>query len=114
MSGFSQRKSMVGAGLVFLILFWLRLSRPPVGDGGGENGNIGRQCRFDRRQHLARRFDMHDRHAGRIGQIDRTADQRHVGAGGRGRRRNGVALLARRAVGDVAHRIESVRWSART
>ena len=44
--------------------------------------------------------------ARRIGQIDRAADQRHVGAGGGGRRRDGVALLARRAIGEHAHRIE--------
>ena len=44
--------------------------------------------------------------AGRIGQIDRAADQRHLGAGGCRRRGDGVALLAGGAVGDVAHRID--------
>ena len=45
-------------------------------------------------------------HARRIGQIHRPADQRHLGAGARRRRGNGVALLAGRAVGDIAHRID--------
>ena len=49
---------------------------------------------------------LHDVHAGRIGQIHRPADQRHLGAGARRRRGNGVALLAGRTVGDIAHRID--------
>ncbi len=49
---------------------------------------------------------LHDIDAGRIGQVHRPAHQRHLGAGARRRRGNGVALLAGRAVGDIAHRID--------
>ena len=56
---------------------------------------------------------MHDRNARRIGQIHRPADQRHVGAGARGGCGDGVALLAGRTVGDIAHRIDRLVRRAR-
>ena len=44
--------------------------------------------------------------AGRVGQVDRPADQRHACARRGGSGGDGVALFARRAVGDVAHRVD--------
>ena len=45
-------------------------------------------------------------HAWRVGNVHRPRHQRHLGAGRCGGRGDGVALLAGRAVGDVAHRID--------
>ena len=45
-------------------------------------------------------------HADGIGNVDRSRHQHDVGAGRCGRCGDGVALLAGRAVGDVAHRID--------
>jgi len=66
-----------------LLLFDLACARvlgAPVGDGGREHRGVGRERLFDRFEHLPRGFDAHDRDAGRIGNVDRTADQNNVGA----------------------------------
>ena len=64
-------------------------------------------------QHVARAFDAHGLHAGRIGQRHRARHERDAGAG-RGRcARDGVALLAGGAVRDVAHRIDRLVRRAR-
>ena len=80
----------------------------PVGDGGGEDGDVGRQRGLRRRQHLARGLHPHHLHARGIGDAGGPAHERHLRAqrarlGGDGR-----ALLAGRAVGDVAHRIDGL------
>ena len=49
---------------------------------------------------------MHGLDARRVGQGDRPADQRHIGTGLRRGAGDGVALLAGRTIGDVAHRID--------
>ena len=113
MSGFSTRPSRALPPACFLI-FWRWLSDAPVGDRGGEDRDIGRQRRLDRRQHLPRRLDLHDGDAARIGHVHRAGNQHHLGAGrGRGRG-DGVALLAGGAVGDVAHRIDRLVRRARS
>ena len=60
---------------VLLDLVLTHLLRTPVGDGGGEHGDIGRQRLLDRRQHLPRGFNMNHRNAGRIRQVHGAADQ---------------------------------------
>ncbi len=67
---------------------------------------------FPPRPASAARFPLDDGHARRIGQIDRAGDQHDIGAGGGCRRGNGVALFARGAVGDVAHRIDRLAGRA--
>ena len=54
----------------------------------------------------ARRLDADHLDAGRIGQVGRPADERHLGAERRGLGGDRRALLAGGAVGDVAHRID--------
>ena len=98
--------------LLFLDLARARPLGAPVGDGGGEYGDVGRQRLFDRFEHLPRGLDLDDGHSRRIGQVDRTAHQHDVGARCGRCRGDGVALLARRAVGDEAHRID--RLAGRT
>ena len=97
-----------------LLQFLLALVRDaPVGDGGGEDRDVGGQRGFHRRQHLARGFHMRHRDAGGIVELDRAGNQRDVGAGGRCGGGNGKALLAGGAVGDVAHGIDRLMGRAR-
>ena len=56
--------------------------------------------------HLARRLDMGGVHAGRIGDRHRARDEADIGAEPCQRGRDGVALAAGGAVGDVAHRVD--------
>ena len=107
MSGFStkrQRRRRLPRRL--LDLLFAGIGDAPIGDRGGKDRDIGGQRALDGRQHVARAFDMHRVHAGRIGNVDRPADQRHLGAGCCRRCCDGVALLAGGAVGDIAHRID--------
>ena len=50
-SGFSV-SSMVGGRPCFLILLPAYMQRPPIGDGGGKNGDVNGQRLFHRGQHL--------------------------------------------------------------
>ena len=54
MSGFSTSASAGVPPAPLLHLFGRRVGDAPVGDGGGEDRDIGRQRGLDRRQHLAR------------------------------------------------------------
>ena len=91
------------------LLLDLVVARPfgaPVGNGGGEHRDVGGQRLLHRLEHLLRCLDFYHGEARRIGQIDRTGHQHHLGAGRGGGGCNGVALLARGTVGDIAHRID--------
>ena len=73
-----------------------------------------RRCQH-RRLHLGRRLDVDPRHAGRHvgGEGEgRDGDQGHGGPPPGGRLGHGVALLARRAVGQEAHRVEGLAGPA--
>ena len=91
--------------LPLLDLLW-RGFDPPVGHGRGADERIRREGALDGRKHLARAFDMDHVAAGRIGQGHRPGNERDSRARRRRRRRDGVALLARGTIGDVAHRID--------
>ncbi len=108
MSGFSTSSSLGEALAPFLIFSLASRRHAPVGDGGGEDGDVGRQRRAHGLQHLARGLDAHHLHAGRIGQVGRAADERHLGAERCGLGGDRRALLAGGAVGDVAHRIDGL------
>ena len=69
------------AALLFLDLACARALGAPIGDRGGEDGDIGRQRFFNRVEHLPRGLDFDDSYARRVGQVDGTAHQHHVGAG---------------------------------
>jgi hypothetical protein len=64
-------------------------------------------------QHVARRFHPDHRDARRIAQFDRAGDQRDVGACGLCGGGDGKALLARGAVGDIAHGIDRLMRRSR-
>ena len=107
MSGFSVSASAGSAPPFFLIFCVARIGDAPIGDGGGEDGDIGRQ-RLPRPPPASRARSRHARSSTPAGSGRSTGpgDQRHLGAGLRRRPRDGVALLAGGAVGDVAHRID--------
>ena len=73
-----QRRHAGGRLFQFLLAF---IGDAPVGDGGGEDRDIHRQCRLHPVQHVARRFHVLHRDAGGIAEIDRARDQGDVGAG---------------------------------
>ena len=94
-----------------------RTLRPEVGHGGGHDDDVGALRR--RRHgslHVGRRLDVDPRHAaGHVGRQRRAATTvTSVTAAPRRRRghRDGVALLARRAVRDEAHRVEGLTGAA--
>ena len=82
----------------FLILPGRAPATLPVGDGGGEDRDVGRQRRLAGVQHLLRRFrpDAPRTPAG-SGDGDRPADQGDAGAQRGQRRGDGMALPARRS-----------------
>ena len=108
MSGFSTSSSLGEALAPFLIFSVASRGHAPVGHGGGEDGDVGRQRLAHGLQHLARGLDADDLHAGRIGQVGRAADEDHVGAERRGLGGDRRALLAGGAVGDVAHGVDGL------
>ncbi len=83
-----------------------RVGGAPVGDGGGEHGDVGRQATRDRFQHLLCGLDTNDADVRRIGQRDGTGNERHARAECGRCLGDGVALLAGRTVGDVAHGVD--------
>jgi hypothetical protein len=80
----------------------------PVGHRGGEHGDVGGKLGRHRRQHVARRLDRHQLDAGRGLQLDRPRHQHGLGPEAGGGRGNGKALAARRAVGEIAHRVDGL------
>ena len=90
---------------LLLDLLFRRAHHPPVGDGGDHDGDIRRQSRYYRIAHLLGTLDMDRRDLGRIGDGDRAGNKRDLCPQLSQSRRNGMALLARGAVGDVAHRV---------
>jgi hypothetical protein len=101
-----QRQFRCARARRLLDLLLAGIGDAPVSNGGSENRDIGRQCFFDRRQHVARAFDVDDRNPLWIGHIYRPADQGHIRAGRGYCCGDRMALLARRAIGDVPHRID--------
>ncbi len=60
---FDQRERRRARLSAFLIFWSAGLRHPPIGDRGRKHRAIDRQRVLDRRQHLARGLDLHDRHA---------------------------------------------------
>ena len=90
----------------FLDLAVCRTADPPVGDGGGTDGKIGRKRRLAGGKHLLCCLHRHQFDIWRRRQGDRPADEGYTcpAAGKRGG--DGVALLARRSVGDEPYGID--------
>ena len=83
-----------------------RFGDAPVGDGGGADGDVDGQRRLAGGQHVGRRLDAHNPDPRWIGLVAGARDERGFGAQAGQGGGDGVALLARRAVGDVADRID--------
>ncbi len=114
MSGFSRElQHRRRAGAVLLDLPVRGIGHPPVGDGGGEDRGIGGQGRLDRVQHLRRGLDRNDPHARRrrhaAGPVTKVTCAPSAASAAAMRR----TLRARRAVGDVAHRVDRLVRRAR-
>ena len=86
---------------------------PPVRNRRGEDGGVGRQSGLDGGEHRPCALDMNDFHAGRIGQLDGPGHQRDGRACIRRGAGDGVTLLAGRAVGEIAHRVDRLVGRAR-
>ncbi len=113
-AGLAQRREDVGIfgelqrrrRAVFLELLRRGLD-PPIGHGRGADRDLDRQRRLARLEHVARGFDMRRTVTpGGSGSAVGPGDQHRLGAGARQRGRDGVALLARGAVGEIAHRVD--------
>ncbi len=84
-----------------------RLVHPVVGHGGDADVDIGaRDVAFYGLEHVGRGRDLCYVRAGRRGEADRPRDQRDPGAGVERRAGDGVAHLARAAVGNAAHGVD--------
>ena len=102
----------LGDALVLLELAVGRLLGPEVGDRRGHHDDVVRRRPADHRVlHLGRGLHRDDLDAGRRGPAD-GGDQRDVGPPPGGHLGDGVALLARRAVGDDAHRVDRLPGAA--
>ena len=91
------------------LLLDLGAGRPrhfPVGDRGGADCDIEGASSKAGGQHLVGRIDVNGAHTRRVGNHNRTTHQRDLGAEARERGGDGVALLARRMVGNVANRVD--------
>ena len=106
-------RASAGRPLALLDLLVRRIGDAPVGDGGGEDGDVAGQLLFAGVSICTARFDRHHLHARRHRQDDRARDQHRLGAQRHGRLGDGIALLARGMVGDVAHRIDRLARRAR-
>ena len=103
----------LGDALVLLELAVRRFLGPEVGDRGGHHDDVGRRRPGQHRVlHLGRGLDRHDLDARRRGPAD-GGDEGDVGAPAGRDLGDGVALLARRAVGDDAHRVDRLAGAAR-
>jgi hypothetical protein len=86
--------------------------RPEVGDGRGHHDHVGLLGGGGHgRLHLRRALDPHDLGAGRAGQVG-GRDEDDVRAAGHGLVGDGVALLARRPVAQVADGVERLAGAA--
>jgi hypothetical protein len=85
---------------------------PPVGDGSDEDSGGGRQQLLDGVAHLPGRLDMGGLDAGRVGDRHRPGHQTHVGAEPGECCGDRMTLLAGRAVGDVADRVDRLMGRA--
>ena len=92
-------------GAAFLDLVPDIITRAPVGDGGDHDRDIARQGGFHRIGHVLRAADIDAVDAQRRAQIDRAGHQRDPCSGSSSRSGDGIALLAGRTVGEIAHRI---------
>ncbi len=95
-----------GRRSVLLDLLRRGVGDAPVGDGSGEDRDIDRQRGLARRQHVPRALDPDEPDAGRVGLVAWPGDENRLGAERGERGGDGVALLARGAVGDVAHGVD--------
>ena len=104
----SRSSARAGSAPPFFLIFCVAgIGDAPIGDRGGEDGDIGRQRRFDgRRASRAALSTWTVVTPAGSGRATGPGDQGDAGAGRRGGARDGVALLAGGAVGDVAHRID--------
>ena len=84
---------------------------PEVGHRRGHDDDVGVVVRAHRRLHLGRGLDPHHLDA-RPDRAGRGGDERDVGPPGGGLLGQGVALLARRAVADEAHRVDRLAGAA--
>ena len=80
--------------ILFLQLCGAGILHMPVGDGGGADGDLGRQGRFAGLQHLPRRFNLDKLDRRRRRQGDWSADKRHACAAACQLGGDGMALLA--------------------
>jgi hypothetical protein len=99
---------------VLLDLALARLPRAPVGDGGGEHGDIGRQRLLDRREHLLRGFHANNRHARRIGQIHRALTSTTSAPAAAAAAAMAWPCLPDERLAMNAHRIDRLGWSVPT
>ena len=97
----------------FLSLLSAATTGPEVGHGGGHDDDVGCSAASARSRPASGRGLHRDQlDAGRRRSVDR-GHQRHLGAPADGRGGDGVALLARRAVGDDPHRVDRLAGAAR-
>src|SRR4029079_13234461 len=92
------------AGL-FLELLLGGIGHTPVCDRGSEDRDVGRQRTLDRIKHFTGAFNFDYLESVWISHLHRSAYQRDVGAGGSSCGGDCMTLLARRAVSDIAHRV---------
>ena len=99
----------------FLILLVGHVGGPEVGDRGGHHHRVGvGRVLGHRVAQLRGRTDVHDVDAGRVDEAGGVArDQGHLGAALGGHPGERVALLARDAVAEEAHRVERLPGAAR-
>ena len=84
------------------------LQRPVVGDRRGRDEDVGAaEILVDRGKHLLGRLDVDPADARRRTDVDRAADQYHLGAGVARRFRDRKSHLSGAAVGDESHRVDA-------
>ena len=107
-----QRQRQRVAGLLDLLR--RALHRAVVGDGRGRDEDVGAgQVLADGVHHLLGRLHVDASHARRRRDVDRSADEHHLGARLARGLGHGETHLAGAAVGDEAHRIDALARRAR-
>ncbi len=114
MSGLVSSGSGGGSASPFLILLAAAVGGPEVGHRGGHHHGVGALHRGPHGvAQLQRGAGPHDLHRGRIAQLGGVrGDQRDLRAALRGHRGQRVALAARRAVAEEAHRVQRLPGAA--